>query len=170
MNHFCIQCGHPLNKRNIENRIRDVCENCGWISYDQLKATAGVFLVEGERLLLVKRAIDPWKGYWYLPAGFIESDESPIQAAEREGKEETCLEIKALSLIDVYFYNDDPRGNGLLILYSGKIMGGEIGTNDEADEIRFFSPSEIAVLNLAGGGHDVAIHSWLGNQTKTEKP
>jgi ADP-ribose pyrophosphatase YjhB (NUDIX family) len=167
MSHYCLLCGNQLSQRKIENRHREICQTCGWINYDQLKVTAGVLVECDNRILLVKRAIEPWKGYWYLPAGYVEGDEQPKLAAEREGIEETNLIIKASDLIDVYFYNDDPRGNGLLILYLGKIIGGEIKTNNEADEIRFFHPSEIPSLKLAGGSHDKAIHNWQSKKSQS---
>jgi ADP-ribose pyrophosphatase YjhB (NUDIX family) len=161
MNQYCLNCGHRLETQIIENRERDVCPVCGRINYVQLKVTAGMLVVQASKLLLVQRAIEPWKGYWYLPAGYVENDETPIHAAEREAQEETGLEINAENLEDIYFYNDDPRGNGLLILYSGRVAGGKIKINSEAEEIRFFYPDEINSLKLAGGSHNIAIRDWL---------
>jgi ADP-ribose pyrophosphatase YjhB (NUDIX family) len=149
-----------LFQQALEGREREVCLQCGWIRYEQLKVTAGILIELDGKILLVKRGIQPWRGFWYLPAGFVEADESPRQAAEREGFEETNLKISAMRLIDVYFYNDDPRGNGLLILYAGKITSGTIKLNPEAQEIRYFSREEISSLQLAGGSHNLAIQEW----------
>ncbi len=161
MYQYCLKCGQQLDVQIIENRKRDICPVCGWINYVQLKVTAGMLVVNASKLLLVQRAIEPWKGYWYLPAGYVENDETPIHAAEREAQEETGLEIKAEKLEDIYFYNDDPRGNGLLILYSGRVAGGQIKINNEAEDIRFYFPNEINSLKLAGGSHNIAISDWL---------
>ena len=167
MNQYCLKCGHLLEQKIIERYERGICPVCGWINYIQLKVTAGLLVFQDTKLLLVKRAIDPWKGYWYLPAGYVENDESPIQAAEREAHEETGLRIRADILENVLFYNDDPRGNGILILYSGKLVGGKIQINSEAEAIRFFSPDEIISLKLAGGSHNIAIHDWLKKTSDT---
>lgn len=161
MKHFCLNCGSPLKTKIIEGRGREICPQCGWIKYDQLKVTAGVLIERKNELLLVKRAIDPWREYWYLPAGYVENDEHPKSAAEREGYEETNLKIKAENLVNVYFYEDDPRGNGLLILYSAKVIGGELRPNQEAMEIRYFDFKEIQYLKIAGGSHNVAIQDWV---------
>jgi 8-oxo-dGTP diphosphatase len=161
MNQYCLKCGHLLEEKIIERYERGICPVCGWINYIQLKVTAGLLVAQAGKLLLVKRAIEPWKGYWYLPAGYVENDESPIQAAEREAREETGLVIKADILENVLFYNDDPRGNGILILYSGKPVAGNIQINNEAEAIHFFSPDEINSLKLAGGSHNKAIYDWL---------
>jgi ADP-ribose pyrophosphatase YjhB (NUDIX family) len=154
-----------LSQRSIEGREREVCQQCGWIKYDQLKVTAGVLVERDKKVLLVKRAIQPWRGYWYLPAGFVENDESPREAAEREGFEETNLKISTKELIDVYYYNDDPRGNGLLILYSGIIISGTVNLTPEVQEINFFSRDEIQFLELAGGSHNLAILDWAARKS-----
>lgn len=149
-----------LNKKKIETRERFVCPTCGWVYYPQLKVTAGVVVEKEGKILLVKRNIDPWKSCWYLPAGFVENDESPHNAAEREALEETGFKIEAKKLLDVLFYNDDPRGNGILILYKGIIMGGLIRENSEAMDIQFLSKDQVKYIDLAGGSHNVFILKW----------
>jgi ADP-ribose pyrophosphatase YjhB (NUDIX family) len=168
MNHCCLNCGHRLEIKIIENRKREICPVCGWINYVQLKVTAGILVIQDTKLLLVQRAIEPWKGHWYLPAGFVEDDETPIHAAEREAREETGLEIHAVALLNIYLYNDDPRGNGLLILYSGRILGGKIKINSEAKDIRFFYSKDIDTLKLAGGSHNIAIRDYFSRISKVD--
>ena len=168
MNLYCLNCGHRLEKQIIENRERDICPVCGWVNYIQLKVTAGMLVVQDSKLLLVQRVIEPWKGYWYLPSGFAENDETQIHAAEREAREETGLDIHAEALVNVYFYNDDTRGNGLLILYSGRITGGKIKVNSEAKAIKFFYPEEINSLKLAGISHNNAIRDCLAKISKVD--
>jgi len=157
--HHCLQCGTPMERREIESRIREVCPACGWIFYQNLKVGAGVVVEDEGRLLLLRRASDPWRGDWNVPAGFVEVDEQPAQAAVREVFEECGLQVAITRQLGAYWYGDDPRGSGISIFFAGEITGGEINNSDEVDEYAFFGRSEIPA-NLAKGGHDQVIIDW----------
>ncbi len=158
---YCIHCGSPMARRYLphEERERAVCPRCGWVYYPQLKIAAGVLIEQNGRLLLARRAHEPCRGAWNLPAGFVEADEPPEAAAAREAQEETGLEVRIVGLLDARFYDDDPRGNGLLLLYRAEIIGGALHPTTEADALRFFAPHEIPTL-LAHGAHDQVIRAW----------
>jgi ADP-ribose pyrophosphatase YjhB (NUDIX family) len=157
---YCMRCGHVLQRIFEGTLAREGCPQCGWIAYPQIKVGAGGLIEQAGRLLLVKRAQEPWKDRWYLPAGFMEEGESPEQTAMREVFEETGLRVKAENLCGVFFYEDDPRGSGLLILYHCYIIGGTLQTTDETLAARFFSPEELPVP-LAGTAHYKAVELWV---------
>jgi 8-oxo-dGTP diphosphatase len=156
---YCLKCGNPLTNKFISGRERGVCPDCGWIYYQHLNVGAGAYVVKDGALLLVRRAISPWQGYWNLPAGYVEIDEPPSNAAEREVMEETGLQIVVTGLVDAFFFDDDPRGNGLLLVYDCLIISGALQNTIEITEYRYFSPLEIPE-DLAGGSHDQAILAW----------
>jgi ADP-ribose pyrophosphatase YjhB (NUDIX family) len=145
--------------RQVGGRLREICPVCGWIHYRQLKVGAGALIVRNDSLLLLRRQQEPFLGLWNLPAGYVEYDESPSCAAEREVLEETALRIKTTNLAGVYFFNDDPRGNGVFLVYECVLSGGEPVCNKESSQWKFFPTREIPDL-LAGGGHDQAIDAW----------
>ncbi|MEN6436903.1 MAG: NUDIX hydrolase [Anaerolineaceae bacterium] len=160
MNLHCLKCGNVLTPIALDGQTRDMCLKCGWVYYPHRSLGAGCLIQKEGRLLLVCRASEPWRGAWYIPSGFVEVDESPVQAAVREVKEETGLEVKVENLFGVYSYDDDPRGNGVLILYSGRITGGKFIVNHEVSDIAYFSPAAIPE-NLAGTIHKIAITDWM---------
>ncbi|GAP10173.1 ADP-ribose pyrophosphatase [Bellilinea caldifistulae] len=164
---FCFQCGSELIRSWMENRQREVCRRCGWVHYPQLKVSAAAMVLEENRLLLVKRATPPWQGCWYLPAGYVEADEDPAHAAERELLEETGLLACAGALHGAYFFDDDPRGNGLLLVYHMRLTGGSLNLNDETDQAGFFEMNRLP-SPLTGAGHDRAIAEWVA-MTKTDR-
>ncbi|GIV63802.1 MAG: NUDIX hydrolase [Bellilinea sp.] len=157
---FCFQCGSELTRSWLENRQREVCLHCGWVHYPQLKVSAAALVVEEHRLLLVRRAISPWRGCWYLPAGYVEADEDPARAAERELFEETGLIGRAGALHGAYFFEDDPRGKGLLLVYHLHLTGGSLNLSNEADQADFFDVNRLP-SPLTGAGHDRAVAEWF---------
>ena len=160
---YCFHCGTELETKTLENILRLVCPACGWVHYQQLKVSAaGLIEVDGS-LLLVRRNTEPWLGSWYLPAGYVEADEDPSLAAAREVREETGLIVQPESLFGTYFFDDDPRGNGLLLVYLCHVLVGEITINHEVTAAGFFHPAGLPE-QLTGAGHDRAIKDWAARQ------
>lgn len=159
--HFCVECGTILLTKLINGRQREYCPQCGWIYYLQRKLSAGVRVSKQDTLLLVQRAIEPWYGKWCLPAGFVEVDEDPEQAAIREAYEETGLSVKIKKLAGIYPYNNDPRGNGLVVIYEADIIGGNIQVNEEALQVGFYTSVEIQKMEFAGANTDRQVQDWL---------
>jgi ADP-ribose pyrophosphatase YjhB (NUDIX family) len=95
-----------------------------------------------------------------LPAGYCEADESPSLAAVRETFEETGLQVRVRRLVDVYFFDDDPRGNGIMLLYEADVTGGALRCDGyEVTDAAFFPPEGLPEP-LCGGGHDQAVRAW----------
>jgi ADP-ribose pyrophosphatase YjhB (NUDIX family) len=161
MNHYCLMCGTQLDTKIIEDREREICPACGWIHYKQYKVSAGVRIEKDGCLLLVQRGIDPWKGNWYMTAGFLEVDEELEEAAVREAFEETGLKVKTLGLAGVYTYNDDPRGNGIVFLYDADIIGGKMQLTNETENIGFFTAEEVMQLKFTGKSGFNQINDWF---------
>jgi len=157
--HFCLECGTQMVLQLIEGREREQCPRCGWIHYLHVKLSAAVLIEEQGQLLLLQRAYQPWKGSWNLPAGYVEVDETPEQAAVREAGEETGLEIEVERLLRNVFFDDDPRGNGLLVVFSGKAVGGRLTGSAESMAYGYFPP-EALPNPLCGAGHTQVIQAW----------
>ena len=95
---YCLRRGQPLHAVYSDGRQRLICDQCGWIYFPQLKVSAAALIQQDGRLLLLCRQHDPWKGDWYLPAGYVEVDEDPARAVERETYEECGLQVNARRL------------------------------------------------------------------------
>lgn len=145
--------------RGADGIKRAVCPQCRFVLYEQPKVGAGTLITDGDRLLLVKRAQDPWAGYWNLPAGYVERDEAPESAALRETREETGFDAASDGLFGVFHFTDDPRGAGILIVYRAHLAGGSVAVASEVMQLQWFSRPDIP-KSIAGGGHDAAISAW----------
>ena len=99
---FCPICGTSLVERVLDRRSRSVCPACGWIYWRNAKPCAGALVIRNGKVLLVHRSIEPYLGYWDIPGGFCEVDEHPAQAAIRETREETGLEIELTGLLGLW--------------------------------------------------------------------
>src|SRR4051812_48261766 len=85
-----------------DNRLREVCDSCGFIAYSNPKVVVGSVLVEDGRVLLCRRAIEPRRGFWTLPAGFLEHGETLDEGAAREAAEEAGARIEIDGILAVY--------------------------------------------------------------------
>ena len=84
-----------------DDKERSVCQRCDFIDYQNPKIVAGSVVLKDDKILLCKRAIEPRKGFWTLPAGFMELGESVEEAAQREAKEEALADIEIDRLLAV---------------------------------------------------------------------
>jgi len=148
---FCGYCGGPLVDRVVEERPRRICSVCGHVAYRHPALGAIAAVVRSREVLLIKRAIEPYRGHWTLPAGYLEIDEEPWEAARRETREETGLEIEQVELMGVLTNRDDHRRNGVVIAYLARPIGNSLAAGNDAEDARFFSinalPQELGFVN-----------------------
>ncbi len=135
---FCPLCGTRLERVDEAGHRRMKCPACGFVQYRNPAPAAGVVIRQGARVLLVKRRFEPYRGKWVIPSGFIEYDEDVRRTAVREVREETGLAVELDGLLAVESCFDDPRGITLLVLFQGRIAGGNIAAGDDAEEVGFF--------------------------------
>jgi ADP-ribose pyrophosphatase YjhB (NUDIX family) len=140
---FCPCCGAPMTDRFVFGRTRRACTACGFVFFREPKLAVGALVEQDGRVLLVRRAVDPKLGYWCLPAGYVEYDEGPVEAALREVKEETGLVVRVTGLMAAFHVRSDPRGMGIILIYCAVPEGGTLAPGDDASEARFFAPEEL---------------------------
>lgn len=146
---YCPRCGSEMTTRPVGDKLRRVCTHCDYIHFTDPKVGVGVLIVKEGEILLVRRLMNPEKGKWSIPAGFVDRGENPKETAVREVWEETNLQVKIDGLVDVYFNPPLPNGQGgasIFILYEGQVLGGELQAGDDAGAAGFFSPDDLPEL------------------------
>jgi ADP-ribose pyrophosphatase YjhB (NUDIX family) len=146
-----------MEDRVAFGRERPVCPACGRIHFRDPKVAAAVLVERDGRVLLVRRSMEPQQGKWTLPAGFVEADEDPRQAAVRECLEETGLQVGDLKLLDVVYGAEHPRGASIVIVYRATILGGELTAGDDAEAVGFFGPDELPPQAFLATRHALAL-------------
>jgi ADP-ribose pyrophosphatase YjhB (NUDIX family) len=106
----------------------------------------------------VRRANQPEKGKWSVPAGFVDGGEDPARAAEREALEETGLQVRITGLLDVHGRQGDTEGADILIVYLAEVTGGSLCPGDDAAECAYFSPE--ALPELAFSSTQRVVRRW----------
>jgi ADP-ribose pyrophosphatase YjhB (NUDIX family) len=150
----CPQCSSGLRERAIGGRVRLRCEGCGFVLYNNPAcAAAGVVFNPRGEVLLVRRAIEPYLGFWALPAGYQEIDEEPSATVVREVLEEAGVEIEVQGLLDLLFVCNDPRKPANVAVYLCRAIGGELRPGEEESEAGWFAldglPDQIGFDNYA---------------------
>lgn len=156
---FCPWCSTKLIEDHVDGKTRRRCPACDFIHYKNPVPAAGGFIVKDGKVLLVRRKYPPREGYWSFPAGFMEWGETPADCCIREVKEETGLEVEAVSSFKVYSGSDDPRTRAVLIMYVVNVNGGELKAGDDASELKFFSLDELPE-NIAFESHIRALAEY----------
>ncbi len=143
---FCPRCAAEIRREEKFGAVRPVCPQCGWIYFMDPKVAAAVLVEENGRVLLVRRANEPFRGLWTLPAGFVNGGEDPAQAAVRECLEETGLSVQITGVADVIAGQEHERGADFVIVYRAVVIRGDLSADDDADAADWFARSDLPPL------------------------
>jgi len=129
-----------------DNRPRQVCNDCGFIAYENPKVVVGAVVTFEDKILLCRRAINPRAGFWTLPAGFMELQESAEAGAAREAFEEARAKIEIDQLLGAYTI---PRLSQVQLIYRARLVDPAISAGPESLDVGLFTWAEIPWDELA---------------------
>jgi len=160
---YVERTGGPIHKRiPVDDTFeRLVCDECGFINYINPKIVVGSVCTWEDKFLLCKRSIEPRKGFWTIPAGYMEERETSIEGAMREAQEEACAEIAIDSLLGVY---NIARISQVQLIYRAKLVTPNIAAGPESLEVGLFTWDEIPWDELAFP----SVHWALGHFREVE--
>jgi ADP-ribose pyrophosphatase YjhB (NUDIX family) len=166
---FCSQCGTSITQRvpPDDNRIRDVCDSCGAVHYQNPRNVVGVLPVWDDKILLCRRAIEPRYNKWTLPAGFMELGETCAQGAIRETEEEAGAQIELGSL---YTIIDVPHAEQVHIFYLAKVVSEELSPGPESLEAGFFAIEDIPWDELSFRTVITTLEHYVEDRKRGEFP
>ena len=145
---FCTHCGADVSFEIPAGDAlpRHVCKRCGHIHYENPKIICGALLVWQDKVLLCRRAIEPRKGWWTLPAGFMENNETLHQAAARETLEEANARVEIGDLYTVYSL---PHISQVYFLFRARLLDLDFSPGIESLEVKLLSEQDIPWDDIA---------------------
>jgi ADP-ribose pyrophosphatase YjhB (NUDIX family) len=157
---FCSHCGQPVTLRVPEgdHRPRHVCTACGTIHYQNPRIVAGCVPEHDGRILLCRRAIEPRRGYWTIPAGFMENGETTQDAARRESLEEALADVEIGSLLAVVHVL---HANQVHVMFRARLARPQFGAGVESLESMLCTEEQIPWDEIAFRSVDFALRRYL---------
>ena len=162
---FCANCAAPVARRVPpgDTLPRWVCDQCGEIHYQNPKLVIGTLPEHEGRVLLCRRAIEPRYGYWTLPAGFMENDETTAQAAARETLEEAGAPVE---LAELFTLISVPRVNQVHLYYRARLRGLEFNPGEETLEVALFDEAAIPWQDIAFRTVGYTLKRWFEDRAR----
>ena len=150
--------------------MRKACRYCGFIHFKDPKVAVAALVSDGAAVLLVRRAVLPRAGFWALPAGYMDQDESPEEAAIREIAEETGVGIRLGGLQAVVELGGWEQRRGILLVYRAEPVSGDVSPADDVSEARWFAPAEVPWNELAFDSTADLLRQWAGALPAHDSP
>ena len=145
---FCSQCGGPvlLTVPAEDDRPRYVCPACGTVHYQNPRMVVGCIPVWEDRILMCRRNIEPRKGFWTLPAGFLENGETTAEGARRETLEETGSTVAGLT---PYLMVDIVHIHQIYLMFRSRLLKPDFHPTRESSEVKLLAEAEIPWDDIA---------------------
>jgi 8-oxo-dGTP diphosphatase len=164
--HYCLLCGTPLVTRVIEGREVEACPNDDFVLWHDPKVTTAVVVEVEGGVVLGRRAIEPGRGLWCLPGGFVNDDEDPWAAAARECMEEICAPVEQTRLIGVYHIAKRGAPSMVGIAYLARLAAGSRPSpGAEMLEVRVFALDTLP--QIAFPSHRKVLDDYAGALAKS---
>jgi 8-oxo-dGTP diphosphatase len=157
MNAYCSSCGSKTETRLVAKQLLRACPQCDRIFFRNPKVVVAALIEDAGRVLLVLRDIEPGRGLWGLPGGYVDWNEHPQDAMIRECMEEVQVRVEPLELLAVQHIVMDDEGM-VLLPYRARLKAGEPAAGDEVTQVGWFSPDGLPPLAFTS--HRKVLQHW----------
>jgi ADP-ribose pyrophosphatase YjhB (NUDIX family) len=166
---FCSNCAARVALRipDGDNVPRYVCEACGTIHYQNPKLVVGCVPEQDGKIVICRRAIEPRRGYWTVPAGFMENGETLQQAAARESREEALIDVEIGSLLAVVHVL---YAHQVHVFFRGRMRTASYGAGIESLEVELVRPQDIPWSEIAFPSTEYTLRRYLEDRAAGREP
>ncbi|MEO1514267.1 MAG: NUDIX hydrolase [Bacteroidota bacterium] len=165
---FCSNCGHPIQLKAVpgDHLPRYACDACGTIHYQNPKIVTGCLPIWEDKVLLCRRAIEPRRGYWNVPAGYMENGETVEEGALRELWEEACAKAEIIGLHSLY---DIPQINQVYMHYLGTLTSLDYEAGVESLEVDMFLEKDIPWEDIAFTSSIFTLETYFEDRRQNKR-
>lgn len=163
LQHFCSRCGHTITRMIPpgDNRMRDLCEKCGAVHYQNPRLVVGTLPIYQNKVLLCLRAIEPRANTWTLPAGFMELSETTSEGALRETLEEAGVSVE---LGQLYTVIDIPEVDQVHVYFLAHAQNESVDPGPESLDARYFALEDIPWENLSFRSVSTTLRHYIDDK------
>ena len=160
---YCSHCGQPIGLKVPpgDHLPRFVCDSCGTIHYQNPKLVAGCVPEWEGKILICRRAIEPRRGFWTIPAGFMENDETLMAAAAREAVEEAEAVVEIGSLLVIFHAL---RARQVHVFFRARLSEPRYGAGPESLEVKLVEEKDIPWDEIAFPSSIFALRRYLADR------
>jgi ADP-ribose pyrophosphatase YjhB (NUDIX family) len=170
---YCPFCAAVLEERSIEGKLRKVCPVCSFIQFADPKVAVVALVEHDGRVLLARRAVEPARGAWALPGGYMDAGEMPVSAVRREVLEEVSLTIEVHELLDIFpMVNSGGASLGIVLAFRAtprQSAEPTVISQDDVDEAGWFRPDELPTP-LAFDSTRTLLAAWCARTVDSSAP
>jgi ADP-ribose pyrophosphatase YjhB (NUDIX family) len=162
---FCSNCGQAVALRTLEgdHLPRFICDGCGTVHYQNPKLVVGCVPEYDGRILLCRRAIEPRHGFWTIPAGFMENDETTQEGARRESQEEALADVEIGSLLAIVHVL---HADQVHVMFRARLAEPRYGAGAESLEVKLVTEAEIPWQDIAFRSVDFALRKYFEDRRR----
>jgi len=167
--HFCPYCGMRLERMEVFGQVRPACRRCEFVQFRDPKVAVIAFVTHKDKVLLVRRAVEPSRGKWALPGGYMDAGEMPEEALHRELDEEVGLGVDITRLLDIFPMESPEQANsGIVLAYEAEPEADDLITLQSKDDVSaagWFGQDELPV-QIAFESTETLLSGWKANLGK----
>ena len=164
---YCPYCATRLERLEVFNQVRPVCPQCSFVQFTDPKVAVIAFVTQQDKVLLIRRAVEPAKGKWALPGGYMDAGEMPEEALRRELDEEVGLGfVSSLRLLKIFpMESPGQEHRGIVLAYEAAPESDDLITLQSKDDVSaagWFGPDELPV-EVAFESTETLLATWKAN-------
>ncbi|MDQ3249173.1 MAG: NUDIX hydrolase [Chloroflexota bacterium] len=171
--HYCPLCATPLQMRRVYQQLRPACPACSFVHFADPKVAVIALVTHADKVLVIRRAVDPARGKWALPGGYMDAGEMPEAALQRELNEELRLAVCVVRLLEIFpMVVSSGHSRGIVLAYHAVPADADqtlLTCDDDVSEAGWFAADQVPTDLAFASTHDL-LARWRTHEFSETTP